>query len=76
MATETNKRYTEEELSKMRDESTAFHKKQIPHLKVICEYEELKARIETARLNTAIAKVKTAQLLAGPESENQKNNEK
>lgn len=66
MSTETNtqKEYSDEEIAAMRDRQLKFYKDNIPSLKISVEYEELKTRLDKARVEGMMYKMKLAELLS------------
>jgi hypothetical protein len=82
MSEETNKQpLTPEEADKRRKEITDFYKKQIPHLKIQAQYENLMTEIEESRakrmqaqafLADAYMQVENAKLTPDEMSNNQK----
>ncbi len=66
-----DKKYSKEELKKMRDENTAFLQDQIEHLEVQATYSKLKAEIAENTYKERVYKIKFAELELG---ENERKN--
>jgi hypothetical protein len=64
MTKETNsqKTYTQKELDALQQQKTDFYNKAIPHLEKAVEYEELKMRLDKARFEAVMYRLKFAEL--------------
>lgn len=75
MNIEHEKEYTPAEMAAMKKATVEFYKERINVLKLQKEYETLLADIEEAKLRGLLAFMKVAHLKAGPESEEETNEE-
>lgn len=59
---EVQETYSEEEISQMRESMQAFYESEIPYLKTVKEYHDLKAEIEEAKYREFRSQVAYASL--------------
>lgn len=71
MNMEEEREYTPQEMAAMKKATLEFYKERINVLKFQKEYETLLADIEEAKLRGLLAFMKVAHLKAGPETENE-----
>ena len=67
-------KYTAEEMKKMRDDMIKHYKGEITFLKVQADYENLLANVEESKARRYMAMAQVAQLFAGVEDEQEKEN--
>lgn len=67
---EEKRTITPEELAKRKAEIEKFHLEQIPFLEQQLKYENLLTDIEDSRARRAMAMMRFAQIMAGPQQEN------
>ena len=73
MAEETNNPNESVEYTEI-EQTSEFYSKILPHLKIICDYEETKARIQESRMKNLMCTAKIAEFKGIPNNNQQQKN--